>query len=304
MKRLLLSTLVALAMTAPAATAFANDTEKKQKPTTEHEKEHKHTHNHDEHEHSFDVNFSFGNDDDKDDDDNNIRDGFYLGLSAISSFGDDFRVANHDDGDAEFDTDISFRAQIGGFFVESPGLSSRRIHGLYAPSAWGFNFFNNDIWAMDLYYETSVRDIEGLEGLENLHRNKRGGVRATGYFDDSQLQIMLSPYSPDNGEEDGLEASVSYNMEWQVRNVSLYTAVGAHYRSKDVIDSYSTQLTGDEKYSGMSYSAEIGAEYALSTDWVLGSYVRFNTLSERTKEVRNDGVSDGMRAGVLLTYLF
>lgn len=306
MKRLLLSTMVALAMAVPTATALANDndTEKTQKPTVEHEKEHKHTHNHDEHDHDFDVNISFGNDDEENDGDNNVRDGFYLGLSAINSFGDDFRFLNHDDGDAEFETDISVRAQLGGFFIESPGLSSRRIHGLYAPSAWGYNFFNGDIWTMDLFYETSVRHIEGLEGIENLHRSKRGGIRATGYFDESQLQVMFSPYSPDNGDEDGVEASISYNMEWQIRNVSVYTAVGAHYRSKDVIDSYSHKLIGDEDFSGMSYSAEVGLEYPLSTDWVFGSFVRFNTLSERTKAARNDNVEDGTRAGILLTYVF
>ena len=118
MKRLLLSTMIVLAMSVPTATALANDndTEKTQKPTVEHEKEHKHTHNHDEHDHDFDVNISFGNDDEEDDGDNNVRDGFYLGLSAISSFGDDFRFLNHDDRDAEFETDISVRAQLGGFF--------------------------------------------------------------------------------------------------------------------------------------------------------------------------------------------
>jgi hypothetical protein len=238
----------------------------------------------------------------------NSRDGFYLGLSAISSVGDDFRYPNHDNGDAEFETDISFRAQFGGFFVESPGLSSRRIHGLYAPSAWGFNFLNDDEWSLDLFYETSVRNIEGLEGIENLHTKKRGGVRATGYFDDSQLQIIFTPYSPDNGDDDGIEASVSYNYEWQVRNVSVYTAVGAHYRSKDVIDSYSVMLNdgkaSSNMSSGMSYSAEMGLEYALSTDWVFGSFVRLNTLSDRTKAARNDDVTDAFRAGMLLTYVF
>lgn len=303
MKKLLLSSLVALAMAAPATTTLAGEYDNKEtkKPTVEHEKEHKHTHHHNGEPEERGINIRFGSHDDGEDND---RDGFYLGLSAISSFGDDFRDPLHDDGDAKFDTDISFRAQIGGLFVESPGLSSRRIHGLYAPSAWGYNFFDDEIWSLDLFYETSVRHIEGLEGIENLHRNKRGGLRATGYFDQSQLQVIFSPYSPDNGKEDGVEASVSYNIDWQVRNVALYTAVGAHYRSKDVIDSYSHKLTGNEDYSGMSYSAEIGLEYALSTDWVFGSFVRYNTLSERTKQARNDGVNSGVRAGVLLTYVF
>ncbi|MGB0833985.1 MAG: MipA/OmpV family protein [Psychrobium sp.] len=308
MKRLLLSSFIAMAMAAPAASVLAetHDSEKKEKPTVEHEKKHKHNHNHDSDEdgREFNIRIGFEDDDEHEHDSGNVRDGFYLGLSAISSFGDDFRDPLHDDGDAEFETDISFRAQIGGFFVESPGLSSRRIHGLYAPSAWGYNFYSDDTWAMDLYYETSVRHIEGLEGIENLHRSKRGGLRATGYFDSSQLQVMFSPYSPDNGDEDGVEASVSYNMEWQVRNVGIYSAVGAHYRSKDVIDNYSHKLDGTEDYSGVSYSAEVGLEYPISTDWVFGGFVRYETLSERTKAARNDGVENGTRAGVLLTYVF
>lgn len=239
--------------------------------------------------------------------DDNPRDGFYLGMSAISSKGDDFYLMNHDD--ADFDVDINYRVQFAGLFVESPGLSTRRIHGLYATPAWGLNFFNNDTWSLDLFYETSTKSINGLEGIQNRKKAKRGGLRATGYFDDSQLQVIVTPYSPDNVNKDGLEASISYGHSWQLKNWNYYANVGVHYRSKDVYDynptsGYQPIAEGLSSSDGFSTSAEVGLEYPLSSDWVFGSFVAYRTLSDRVIASREDDVKNGYKAGFLLTYVF
>ena len=83
----------------------------------------------------------------------NSRDGIYLNMSGISSAGDDFSLHGDESSSSEFDLDFSYRVQLLGFFMESPGLSSRRIHGMYSLSAWGYNFYNSDDWAFALFYQ-------------------------------------------------------------------------------------------------------------------------------------------------------
>jgi hypothetical protein len=80
----------------------------------------------------------------------NDRDGFYLAYSAVTTVGDDI-YAIDTDSSTEFDAHFSYRIQLAGLFVESPGLNSRRLHGLYASNAWGLNFYNGDNWSFDLY---------------------------------------------------------------------------------------------------------------------------------------------------------
>jgi len=272
--------------------------DKQVKSEGEDEKNNEHGHEHNEDDDHLEFDF-----------DDNPRDGFYLGMSAISSKGDDFYLSENDTDEVDFDVDISYRMQFLGLFVESPGLSSRRIHGLYATPAWGINFFNNDTWSLDLFYETSTKGINGLEGIQNRKKAKRGGLRATGYFDNSQLQVILTPYSPDNIGQDGLEASISYGYNWQVKNWNFYGNIGAHYRSEDIFDyaighGYQDSVEDFSSSDGISTSAEIGLEYPLSSDWVFGSFVAYRSLSDRVIQSRQDDVEDGYKAGFLLTYVF
>jgi hypothetical protein len=78
------------------------------------------------------------------------------------------------------------------------------------------------------------------------------------------------------------------------------------YRSKEVTP-YGVSTFVDDKLStsaGISYSAEVGLEYPLTTDWVIGSYVGYNALSDRSIAARQDTIEDGTRGGLLLTYVF
>ena len=304
----LFASLLSAAFLLPSTATFATPHEKDfdHKHETKHKYKNKKQHDHDEdkeHHHDEDEHHHHMNWDD------NPRDGFYLGMSAISSKGDDFYAVDHDENDFDFDTDINYRLQFSGLFVESPGLSTRRIHGLYATPAWGLNFFNNDTWSLDLFYETSTKTINGLEGIQNRKKSKRGGVRATGYFENSQLQLIVTPYSPDNVEKDGLEASISYGHNWQFRNWNYYANVGVHYRSKEIYDytptvGYQPSVEGLSSSDGFSTSAELGLEYPLSSDWVIGGFVAYRTLSDRAIASREDDVEDGYRTGLILSYVF
>lgn len=229
----------------------------------------------------------------------NERDGFYLAYSAVSSSGDDF-YTSEDDSDVSFDTHFSYRVQLLGLFVESPGLNSRRIHGLYASNAWGLNFYNSDNWSFDIYKQTNTKKVEGLREIQNRNRSKRAGLRATGYFDNSQLQFIYSPASSGGAEEDGIEASISYTHYWQVKNWNIYGSVGAQYQSQEILDHYLPDAAADQ--SRVNTSAELGVEYALNEDWVLGGFASYNEVPSQNS--LNDDSLSGTRAGVLLTFLF
>ncbi|QBG37344.1 MipA/OmpV family protein [Litorilituus sediminis] len=236
----------------------------------------------------------------------NKRDGFYVDVSAISSVGDDYAVPEHEDTDADFDVAMSYRVQILGLFMESSGISTRRIHGMYSLPSWGLNFYNSEDWSFDLFYQYSTRGIEGLEGIQSRNKDERAGLRMTGFFENSQLQAIYSPVSRNDIGSDGIEASISYSHSWQFRNWNYYTNLGIQYRSKEVTPFGQETYLDDDLSSkdGISYSAELGVEYPLTTDWVFGGYVGYNALSERAISQRQDNVEDGYRAGLLLTFIF
>lgn len=236
----------------------------------------------------------------------NRRDGFYVDVSAVSSVGDDYAFSNMDDTESEFDVAISYRVQLLGLFMESPGISTRRIQGMYSMPAWGLNFYNSEDYSFDLFYQYSTRGIEGLEGIQTRNEDERAGLRMTGFYENSQLQLIYSPVSRNGEGSDGIEASISYSYNLQFRNTNFYTNLGVQYRSKEVTPHGQTTFIDDDlsKSAGLSYSAEVGVEYPLTTDWVIGSYVGYNALSDRSIAARQDTVEDGYRAGLLLTFVF
>ena len=236
----------------------------------------------------------------------NRRDGFYVDVSAVSSVGDDYAFAAGADTESEFDVAMSYRVQLLGLFMESPGISTRRIQGMYSMPSWGVNFYNSEDYSFDLFYQYSTRGIEGLEGIQTRNEDERAGLRMTGFYENSQLQMIYSPVSRNGEGSDGIEASISYSYNLQFRNTNFYTNLGMQYRSKEVTP-YGVDHFVDDNLStsaGISYSAEVGVEYPLTTDWVIGSYIGYNALSDRSIAARQDTVEDGYRAGLLLTFVF
>jgi hypothetical protein len=236
----------------------------------------------------------------------NRRDGFYVDVSAVSSAGDDYAFAANFDTESEFDVVMSYRVQLLGLFMESPGISTRRIQGMYSMPAWGVNFYNSEDYSFDMFYQYSTRGIEGLEGIQTRNEDERAGLRMTGFYENSQLQMIYSPVSRNGEGSDGIEASISYSYNLQYRNINIYTNVGAQYRSKEVTPYGIKNWVEDDlsTSAGLSYSAEVGVEYPLTTDWVIGSYVGYNALSDRSIAARQDTVEDGIRGGLLLTFVF
>jgi hypothetical protein len=236
----------------------------------------------------------------------NRRDGFYVDVSAVSSAGDDYAFYANVDTESEFDVVMSYRVQLLGLFMESPGISTRRIQGMYSMPAWGVNFYNSEDYSFDMFYQYSTRGIEGLEGIQTRNEDERAGIRMTGFYENSQLQMIYSPVSRNGEGSDGIEASISYSYNLQYRNTNFYTNLGVQYRSKEVTPYGMKNWVEDDlsTSAGLSYSAEVGVEYPLTTDWVIGSYVGYNALSDRSIAARQDTVEDGVRGGLLLTFVF
>ena len=251
------------------------------------------------------IDFSIGN---------NSRDGFFLGLSAISSVGDDFYFPETTEDNATFDMDISYRVQLASLFIESPGLSSRRIHGMYSLPAWGVNFYDNDDWSFDLFYQYSTRGSKGLEGIQMRNEDERAGLRISGYLESSQFQFIYSPVSRNSEGSDGIVASLSYSYSGQLRNWTYFADVGVQYRSKEVTPYHGYEYselpenTNKGTNAGLSYNAKVGLEYPLTTDWVFSGFVAYNALSDRSISYRQhymkDNIEDGYRAGLLLSFIF
>lgn len=236
----------------------------------------------------------------------NKRDGFYLAYSAVSSQGDDLYQTQGGEDTNDFEIHSSYRIQGLGLFIESPGLNSRRMHGLYATRAWGINFYNGKDWSFDLYKQRDTKTVKGLSGIQNRNKYKRAGIRATGYFDNSQVQVIFSPYSTNNSGSDGIEASMSYTRYWQVKNWNLYGSLGVQYQSKEVESYYPENwlFSSETNDSRINSSAELGLEYALNKDWVLGGFISHNKLPSRDENASQEKDLSGTRSGILLTYVF
>lgn len=236
----------------------------------------------------------------------NRRDGFDIDFSAISSAGDDYSLSSDESSQSEFNGAISYRVQLIGLFMESPGITTRRIQGMYSLPSWGVNFYNSEDYSFDLFYQYSTRGIEGLEGIQSRNEDERGGLRMTGFYENSQFQMIYSPVSKNKEGSDGIEASISYSYNWHFRNWNYYANLGLQYRSQEVTPyGQETYLEDDLSFSdGINYSAEIGAEYPLTTHWVIGGFVGYNGLDERSIIARDDGIEEGYRAGLLLTLVF
>lgn len=239
----------------------------------------------------------------------NLRDGFHFGVSAVSSVGDDFYLEPDQEEQADFNIRPAYRIQIAGLFFESPGMSTRRIHGLYASRAWGFNFYNTDNWSFDIFKQRDTKVIKDLEPILTRNKYRRAGLRTTGYLGNSQLQFIYSPYSEQKGDDDGIDASISFNHYWQYRNWNIYGSVGVQYQSEEVISFYESDAVNmEQRQERINHAAEIGFDYPLSRNWVLGGFVSYNNVESQIKEaylpIDAEQENTGVRSGMHLSFIF
>ena len=234
----------------------------------------------------------------------NQRDGFHYAFSMMNSSGDDYYSASTDSN--EFNMYASYRVQIAGLFFESPGMSTRRLHGLYSDRSWGLNFYNTDQWRLDLYKNRDTKGVKGLEGIKIRNQYKRAGLRLTGFFDSSQLQMDWSPYSTSDQENDGVTGSMSYSYYWQVKNWNFYGTAGVQYLSKEVL-SYGeiAPSSFDEREDRLNRDVEFGFEYPLNEHWVIGGFAAYNETDQVISSMTVTDANDitGFRSGLSISFI-
>jgi len=234
----------------------------------------------------------------------NQRDGFHYAFSFVSSHGDNFYSDTTESTD--LDSYSSYRAQFAGFFFESPGVSTRRIHGLYADRTWGFNFYNTDQWRLDIYKDRDTKGTRGLDSIKTRNKYKRAGLRLTGFFDSSMLQMDVSPYTDGDQTDAGIESSLSYSYFWQVKNWNFYGSAGVQFQGKEVLNFYEADpVTFDGRSDRINRDVEFGFEYPLSEHFILGGFAAYSHTDQPLPNVlaTSNGEHKGFRSGLLLSFV-
>ena len=229
-----------------------------------------------------------------------------------------------------------------GFFYENPGNSQENVDGLFSGDAIGYNFYNNQNWALDIYavhafgeaeyvfdWPHPIVDEEGTIIDYNVERlrfprddNYRLGLRATGYFKDYLTQFIATPISFED-EIGGFNLSASVRRTWLYKNWNFYGTVGLNYQSSDILNYYyglsedeSAQIEAhlrapDSPFKpykagdGLLAVGQVGFEYPLSESFVFGGYY---TAVLRPNAITDSPVSIEGRllstAGLSVTYVF
>lgn len=253
------------------------------------------------------------------------------GISETNRVDGNFERTNNYDDFGFF----SLEAQVNwnGFFLDLPGRSQEKVEGQFAGNGIGYNFYNSENWALDLYYfqasNNALFTFTNTSGRIELDRvsDVRLAIRATGYYRDYLTQFIVAPLSS-RDEIKGFDASASVRRNFQLRNWNLYASLGIRYQSSE-IHNYYYGISEDESArlkaftnvdidfpernllapydasSGTTVVGEIGFEYPITEDWVAGGFYVFQRLPDSVVDspiqVDDNYVS---AVGLSLTYVF
>jgi outer membrane protein len=210
-----------------------------------------------------------------------------------------------------------------GLFVEQPGVKSKLNPGF----SYGYNFYNTEHWSLDLIGNKSHGEInygfnDGTESIElNRDGSFRGGLRATGIYDTNTIQFVVTPFSDNSEYDDGIYASLWLAKQWQIKNWNLNASIGLQYRSEEIIDYYygvpadlaTTSTPAYSAKSGINTSIKFSADYPISEDWVLETYLSHTQLADSISDSpviynaiqfgksRSENITE---AGLMISYVF
>lgn len=247
-----------------------------------------------------------------------------------------------DETDSFLSANIEIQLRWKGFFYENPGNSQENVNGLFSGDALGYNFYNDNNWAVDIYavhafgkeeffFNALVESVDEQTGEVTREVNRlvlyrdsdyRLGLRATGYFSDYLTQFIATPVSF-NDEIGGVNLSASIRRTWLYKNWNFYGTIGLNYQSSEIVNYHwglspeeSEQIaavmqTNDSPFqpyeagSGIYGVAEVGFEYPISESFVFGGF--YSTV------IRSDALNDTPlsvagrfvnTAGLSVTYVF
>lgn len=229
---------------------------------------------------------------------------------------------------------VELRAQYKGFFFEVPGRGLGDRDGLYTGPGLGYNFFNTETWSFDAYFTEESNSIKwrfaNPEQVYEIYKDsdRRFGLRATGYYDKFLTQFTFTPVSL-RDEIGGVALSASIRRDWQIRNFNIFTSIGAKYRSSDILNYYygiteeeALRISKITRYwdtaeqlnkfyapievsAGTSVNFQLGFEYPLTENWVLGG---FYSVAKFADSVKNSpfraGDATSVMSGLSITYVF
>jgi len=211
-----------------------------------------------------------------------------------------------------------------GLFIEAPGGANQLNPGF----GFGYNFYNTEHWSFDVINQLSHG------GVEYRARNRDGqsidfardatmstGIRATGAIDQNTIQFTLLPYAYDSEFDNGLYASLWLAKQWQVKNWSIYSAIGFQYRSKELLNYYygvakDIAINGTPAYeagAGVNSTIQFGLDYPITKNWVFESYVRYTQIASsmsdspfiyNTRKFDDTRTKNVAEVAILLNYVF
>ena len=219
---------------------------------------------------------------------------------------------------------LSGRYQIKpGFFIEASHGANELDQGVNI----GFNFFNTDTWSFDLmtvrgHGENSYHFGNNGETvlIETRKSTNMLGVRSTGSFGRSTVQLTVAPYSFNDRYDNAVYASLWGSHSWQLKNWQINAAIGAEYRSRGMLDYYYSTNEAMENFGMPSYQAssginllsQIGVSYPISENVLFESYARYKHLSSsisdfpvmRLASQFEDRQKHETEFGILVSYVF
>lgn len=216
---------------------------------------------------------------------------------------------------------LSGRYQWRGLFIEIPSAPRRAE----SRPTLGYNFFNTQHWLLDAVYiwmDGDVRlkgTVDGEDVDFDREQSESFGVRATGGYGDTTLQLALLPFN-NEAYDRGTYASAHIARSWQVSNWTLRGVLGAQYRSKEVmnyyfgVDSSEATLLFPEYTAGggTRFSMQLEALYPLTQNVVLSGWLGHTEFSDSAKnspiiqflEDFDDRPNNASEVGISLSYVF
>ena len=197
-----------------------------------------------------------------------------LGFGIEASTGP--KIKGSESGDVGITVVLNMGYQWRGYFVEA--LSDSQ-HGL----VFGYNVLNTKNWTLDFVFgpendEITEEDYDELAPLRDRYVDLTAGIRATGYFGHSIIQLQLRNEILTN-LHNGYSASLTMGRSWQVRNANLHALINYRHLSSDVVNYYfgvsnleaNTEFPQYTASSADSFSAEIGLTYPINETWIVRS---------------------------------
>ena len=190
----------------------------------------------------------------------------------------------------------------------------------------GYNFYNTEQWNYDIttlaaHGEIRVKvDDQGEQLYKTSNDTQMIGLRATGAFEQTTVQFMLAPISLNNDYDNAIYASAWLDHSFQFKNWQLYGSLGVEYRSADMLDYYygisedvaTESFAAYSPSSGIDVTAEVGASYPISQNWLFETYYKYTDLSDSITDSpimqfasALDGRSKNVSEfGILVSYVF